>query len=57
MRRVGIRVWPDLGCGRWVVRMKRVAICVRVSTANKSRKGDTVAFNQDPAVQEGPLRQ
>ena len=37
--------------------MKRVAIYVRVSTASKSRKGDTVAFDQDPAVQEGPLRQ
>jgi DNA invertase Pin-like site-specific DNA recombinase len=37
--------------------MKRVAIYVRVSTASKSRKGDTVAFDQDPAVQEAPLRQ
>ena len=37
--------------------MKRVAIYVRVSTASKSRKGDTVAFDQDPAVQEGSLRQ
>ena len=33
--------------------MKRVAIYVRVSTASKSRKGDTVAFDQDSAVQEG----
>lgn len=37
--------------------MKRVALYVRVSTASKSRKGDTVAFDQDPAVQEAPLRQ
>ena len=37
--------------------MKKVAIYVRVSTASKSRKGDTVAFDQDPAVPEGPLRQ
>ncbi len=37
--------------------MKRVAMYVRVSTTSKSRKGDTVAFDQDPAVQEVPLRQ
>ncbi len=37
--------------------MKRVAIYVRVSTASKSRKGNVVAFDQDPAVQEEPLRQ
>lgn len=37
--------------------MKRVALYVRVSTTSKSRKGDTVAFDQDPAVQEAPLRQ
>lgn len=37
--------------------MKRVALYVRVSTSSKSRKGETVAFGQDPAVQEAPLRQ
>jgi hypothetical protein len=37
--------------------MKRVALYVRVSTASKSRKGDLVAFDQDPEVQEAPLRQ
>jgi len=37
--------------------MKRVALYVRVSTASKSRKGDVVPFDQDPAVQEAPLRQ
>lgn len=36
--------------------MKRVALYVRVSTSSKSRKGDAVAFDQDPAVQETPLR-
>lgn len=37
--------------------MKRAAIYVRVSTATRSRHGDAVAYDQDPAVQEGPLRQ
>jgi DNA invertase Pin-like site-specific DNA recombinase len=37
--------------------MKRVALYVRVSTASKSRKGDAVAYDQDPAVQEASLRQ
>jgi len=36
---------------------KRVAIYSRVSTTSKSRKGDAVAFDQDPTVQETPLRQ
>ena len=33
------------------------AVHLRVSTASKSRKGDTAVFDQDPAVQEAPLRQ
>lgn len=37
--------------------MKRAAIYVRVSTATRSRHGETVTYDQDPAVQEGPLRQ
>ncbi len=36
--------------------MKRVALYVRVSTANKSRQGDVVVFDQNPEVQEQPLR-
>ncbi len=35
---------------------KRAAIYVRVSTASKTRRGDAVAFDQEPAVQEQPLR-
>lgn len=38
-------------------RRKRVAVYVRVSTASKSRQGDRQTFDQDPAVQEGPLLQ
>ena len=34
----------------------RTAIYIRVSTASKSRQGDTSAFDQNPAVQEQPLR-
>jgi len=37
--------------------MKRVALYVRVRTAGKSRKVETVAFDRDPTVQEAPLRQ
>jgi DNA invertase Pin-like site-specific DNA recombinase len=36
--------------------MKKVALYVRVSTANKSRQGDAIAFDQNPEVQEKPLR-
>ncbi len=36
--------------------MKRAAVYVRVSTANKSRQGDAVVFDQNPEVQEQPLR-
>lgn len=38
-------------------RVKRSAEYVRVSSNSRTRKGDTVAFDQDPAVQEAPLRQ
>src|SRR5262245_51103700 len=36
---------------------RRVALYVRVSTATKSKHGDAGAFDQDPAVQEQPLRE
>jgi DNA invertase Pin-like site-specific DNA recombinase len=38
--------------------MKTLRACayLRVSTASKSKRGDAVAFDQDPAVQEQPLR-
>ena len=36
--------------------MKRAAIYVRVSTASKTRQGDSVAFDQNPEVQERPIR-
>ena len=35
---------------------KRACPYVRVSTTSKSRQGDTLAFDQDPGVQEQPLR-
>ena len=36
----------------------RVCACyVRVSTTNKSRRGDTTTFDQNPEVQELPLRE
>lgn len=35
---------------------KRAAIYVRVSTATKSRYGEAVGYDQNPAVQEQPLR-
>src|SRR5215469_16179345 len=35
---------------------KRDCFYLRVSTATKSRRGDVTAFEQDPAVQERPLR-
>jgi DNA invertase Pin-like site-specific DNA recombinase len=34
----------------------RACIYVRVSTPRKTKKGELVAFDQDPAVQEVPLR-
>ena len=36
--------------------MKRAALYIRVSTASKSRHGDKLTFDQDPAMQEAPLR-
>jgi DNA invertase Pin-like site-specific DNA recombinase len=36
---------------------RRAALYVRVSTASKSRRGEGAAFDQDPAVQEHPLRE
>src|SRR5690242_2690521 len=35
----------------------RAAFYVRVSTASKSRQGDTTSFDQNPEVQEQPLRE
>jgi DNA invertase Pin-like site-specific DNA recombinase len=35
----------------------RCACCVRVSTASKSRQGDTTSLDQNSEVQEQPLRQ
>src|SRR5216684_2589711 len=35
----------------------RCACYVRVSTASKSRQGDTLAYDQNPEVQERPLRE
>jgi DNA invertase Pin-like site-specific DNA recombinase len=35
---------------------KRAALYLRVSTTTKSRRGEVIAFEQDPAVQERPLR-
>src|SRR5215471_15466251 len=35
---------------------KRACLYVRVSTASKSRQGDMVGYDQNPAVQEQPLR-
>jgi DNA invertase Pin-like site-specific DNA recombinase len=37
--------------------MKRAAIYVRVSTTNRARRGEVLAFEQNPEVQECPLRQ
>jgi DNA invertase Pin-like site-specific DNA recombinase len=34
----------------------RAAIYIRVSTASKSRQGESAAFDQNPAVEEQPLR-
>jgi DNA invertase Pin-like site-specific DNA recombinase len=35
---------------------RRACLYLRVSTATRSRRGEVVAFEQDPAVQERPLR-
>jgi len=44
---------PDKALG---AAMKRAAVYIRVSTANRSRQGDAVVFDQNPEVQEQPLR-
>src|SRR5690348_6479846 len=38
--------------------MKTIRACIylRVSTASKTKRGDTSTFDQDPMVQEQPLR-
>src|SRR6516162_5117672 len=36
---------------------RRASLYLRVSTATKSRRGEVTAFEQDPAVQERPLRE
>jgi hypothetical protein len=33
---------------------RRASLYARVSTATKSRRGDVIALEQDPAVQEQP---
>ncbi len=38
-------------------RVKPAGVYVRVSTATKTRHGDALTFDQDPAVQEQPLRE
>ncbi len=35
----------------------RAVLYLRVSTASKTKRGGAVAFDQDPAVQEKPLRE
>jgi len=36
--------------------MKRAVIYLRVSTSSRSKHGDKLAYDQDPALQEAPLR-
>jgi DNA invertase Pin-like site-specific DNA recombinase len=38
------------------MKIPRACAYLRVSTASKTKHGDTAAFDQDPAVQEQPLR-
>ena len=38
-------------------KVKRAGVYVRVSIANRTKHGDTLTFDQDPAVQEQPLRE
>ena len=35
-------------------KVKRAGVYVRVSTASRTKHGDTLTFDQDPAVQEHP---
>jgi DNA invertase Pin-like site-specific DNA recombinase len=37
-------------------KVKRAAAYIRVSTSSRSRRGDEVSFDQNPEVQEEPLR-
>ena len=37
-------------------KLKRAAAYIRVSTSNRSRHGDEVSFDQNPEVQEVPIR-
>jgi DNA invertase Pin-like site-specific DNA recombinase len=39
-----------------VLHARRACLYLRVSSATKSRHGEVIAFEQDPAVQERPLR-
>src|SRR5262245_29237243 len=39
------------------MKAKRACLYLRVSTATKSQHGETKAFDQDPAIQEQPLRE
>ena len=36
---------------------RRACLYLRVSTVSKSRHGEALAFDQDPGVQEQPLRE
>ena len=38
-------------------KVKRAGVYVRVSTASRTKHGDTLTFDQDPAVQEQPPRE
>src|SRR6476661_5824824 len=38
------------------MKAKRACLYLRVSTSTKSQHGEAIAFDQDPAVQEQPLR-
>jgi len=38
-------------------KVKRAGVYLRVSTATRTRHGDALTFDQDPAVQEQPLRE
>jgi len=39
------------------MKAKRACLYLRVSTATKSQHGEALTFDQDPAVQEQPLRE
>jgi DNA invertase Pin-like site-specific DNA recombinase len=46
---------PDSPCA--LPTGKRAVAYLRVSTASKTRRAGALAFDQDPAVQEQPLRE